>query len=74
MNDIIDGIYVRTQGYGTPFHMALTCLRCGAMVDGNQYTPVPPRQNHAQWHEVIDELTTDLRERELTAAEAVERD
>ncbi len=51
MKEIIDGIYVRTPGYGTPFGSALTCLKCGCLVDGTQYTPAPtPRQVHVEWH------------------------
>ncbi len=57
MTEIIDGIYTRTQGYGTPFHTALTCLKCGAMVDGNTYAPAPtPRQVHIEWHATMLEL------------------
>jgi hypothetical protein len=75
--DIIDGLYVRTPTYGTPFHTALTCLRCGAMIDGGTYTPVPPKTVHAQWHERIEvqfaEVLGDLQHRETLAAEAAER-
>lgn len=58
--DIIDGLYTRTPNYGTPLHTALTCLRCGAMVDGGQYTSVPPRAVHAQWHDQIDGIVIHL--------------
>lgn len=73
MNEIIDEIYMQTPGYGTPFASALTCLRCGAMIDGGQYTPTSARQAHALWHEQIDMLVADLQHRETVAVEAVER-
>ncbi len=75
--EIIDDLYVRTPAYGTPFHTALTCLRCGAMVDGGTYTPVPPKIVHVQWHERIEVqlagLLGDLQHRETLAAERAER-
>jgi hypothetical protein len=71
MTEIVDGIYVRTPGYGTPFATAITCMRCGCLVDGTQYTPAPtPRQVHAEWHGTLDELVADLRQRELIETEA----
>lgn len=74
MTEIIDEIYVATPYYGTPFASALTCMRCGAMIDGNQYAPAPtPRQQHAAWHEQIDVPVADLQHREMVAVEAVER-
>jgi len=57
MTEIIDDIFVRTPGYGTPFGSALTCLRCGCLVDGTQYAPAPtPRQAHTAWHKQIADL------------------
>lgn len=74
MTDIIDEHYVRVP-LGSPFASALTCLRCGALIDANQHTPAPtPRQAHTAWHEQMDELIADRQHRETLAAEAVERD
>jgi hypothetical protein len=57
MTDIVDDIFIRTPGYGTPFGIAFTCRICGCLVDGTQYAPAPtPRQAHAAWHEQIADL------------------
>jgi len=56
MTEIIDDIFIRTPGYGTPFGSALTCLICGCLVDGGQYAAPTPRQAHAAWHEQIADL------------------
>jgi hypothetical protein len=54
VTEIIDDLYTRVIGYGTPFASALTCLRCGAMIDGGQYGPATARQVHASWHDRVD--------------------